>query len=50
MGEVGPVDGRVGMDGGGVVGDEGEEGERLAEREALVCMERTAETLGAKLR
>lgn len=42
MGEVGTAGGGVG---GGVVG-----GERVAEREAFVCMERTAETLGARLR
>jgi len=42
VGEVGTGDERVG---GGVVG-----GERLAERDAFVCMERTADTLGAKLR
>jgi hypothetical protein len=47
--------GEVGMDGGGDdvgdgdgVGGGGEE--RIKERDALVCMERAAETLGAKLR
>lgn len=46
VGEVGPG-GRVG---GGVVGVGGVGGERIEESDALVCMERAADTLGAKLR
>jgi len=48
VGEVGK--GAGGRVGGGVVGVGGAGGERIAVREALVCIERAADTLGAKLR